>query len=120
MCNKCFHDNKISTTAMFSVDKGDYTISIGNVPCLKCPNCGEVTFTDEVSAKLEKMVEEMALKRSKPRRPLTDEQIAEIESRAPKDEDIAYDEDCPPTTPEQAANFRRARKIWRDFNADGK
>ena len=37
----------------------------------------------------------------KPRKPLTEEEIAEIEARAPRDEDIAYDEDCPPSTPEQ-------------------
>lgn len=40
------------------------------------------------------------------RRPLTPEQIAMIEARAPKDEDIVYDEDCPPMTEEQLAQFR--------------
>ena len=32
----------------------------------------------------------------KPRKPLTPEEIAAIEARAPRDEDIVYDEDCPP------------------------
>ena len=38
---------------------------------------------------------------------LTREQIAEIEARAPRDEDIVYDEDCPPMTDEQLRQFRR-------------
>ena len=42
-----------------------------------------------------------------PRKRLTPEQIAEIEVRAPKDEDIVYDEDCPPMTDEQLKQFRR-------------
>ena len=43
-----------------------------------------------------------------PRKPLTAEEIAGIEARAPRDEDIAYDEDCPPSTPEQLELFRCA------------
>ncbi len=38
---------------------------------------------------------------------LTPEQIAEIEAHAPDDEDISYDEDCPPMTDEQLRQFRR-------------
>ena len=41
------------------------------------------------------------------RRPLTDAEIAAIEARAPRDDEIAYDEDCPPSTPEQLRQFRR-------------
>ncbi len=43
----------------------------------------------------------------KPRQSLTAEQIAEIEARAPRDEDIVYDEDCPKMTEEQLRQFRR-------------
>jgi len=43
----------------------------------------------------------------KPRKPLTPEEIAAIEARAPRDEDIIYDEDCPPMTEEQLRRFRR-------------
>ena len=39
--------------------------------------------------------------------PLTPEQIAEIEARAPKDDEIVYDEDCPELTEEQLQKFRR-------------
>ena len=43
----------------------------------------------------------------KPRKPLTPEQIAAIEARAPRDEDIVYDDDCPEMTEEQLKQFRR-------------
>ena len=43
----------------------------------------------------------------KPRQPLTPERIAEIEARAPRDEEIVYDEDCPEMTDEQLRQFRR-------------
>ena len=42
-----------------------------------------------------------------PHRCLTQEQIAEIEAHAPKDEGIIYDEDCPPMTDEQLRQFKR-------------
>lgn len=42
-----------------------------------------------------------------PRKHLTREQIAEIEAHAPRDEDIVYDEDCPPMTDEQLRQFKR-------------
>ena len=31
-------------------------IVVRNVPCLECPICGETTFADEVSERLEKIV----------------------------------------------------------------
>lgn len=43
----------------------------------------------------------------KPRKPLTAEEIAAIEARAPRDEDIVYDEDCPEMTDEQLKQFKR-------------
>ena len=42
-----------------------------------------------------------------PRRPLTQKEIMELEARAPRDEDILFDEDCPPSTPEQLLQFKR-------------
>lgn len=49
-----------------------------------------------------------ALKRNPERRkPLTLEEIAEIEARAPLDEEIVYDEDCPEMTEEQLRQFKR-------------
>ena len=56
MCNACFEDNKIKTFTTFTVDYKGCIIVIRNVPCLECQICGEITFTDEVSAQLEKIV----------------------------------------------------------------
>ena len=57
MCNFCFDDNKIKTKTTFTVEYKDCIIVIKNVPCLECQMCGEITFTDDVSDKLEKIVE---------------------------------------------------------------
>lgn len=56
MCNACFRDDKLETTTTFTVEYKDCIIIIKHVPCLECQVCGEVTITDEVSAKLEKLV----------------------------------------------------------------
>ena len=53
MCNACFGDNKLKTKTTFTVEYEDCIIVIKNVPCLECEVCGEITFTDEVSARLE-------------------------------------------------------------------
>lgn len=40
--------------------------------------------------------------------PLTPEQEAELDALSKmRDEDIVFDEDCPPQTPEQLAKFKR-------------
>ena len=57
MCNACFRDNKIKTLTTFTVEYKGCIIVVKNVPCLECPICGEITFTDDVSAKLEMLVE---------------------------------------------------------------
>jgi len=55
-----------------------------------------------------------------PRRPLTPKEIAELEARAPRDEDILFDEDCPPSTPEQLRKFRRVYPRLTDRGAAAK
>jgi YgiT-type zinc finger domain-containing protein len=57
MCASCFSDDKIKTTTTFTVEYQGCIIVVKNVPCLECQMCGEVTFTDDVSAKLEVLVE---------------------------------------------------------------
>ncbi len=42
---------------------------------------------------------------------LTREEIDEIEARAPQDEEIIYDEDCPPMTDEQLRRFKRVNPL---------
>lgn len=56
MCNACFDDNKRNTKTTFTVEYKGCIIVIKNVPCLECEICGEVTFTDKVSEKLESLV----------------------------------------------------------------
>ena len=57
MCKACFSDDKLNTKTTFTVEYNDCIIVVKNVPCLECPICGEITFTDDVSAKLEMLVE---------------------------------------------------------------
>ncbi|MBR4514719.1 MAG: type II toxin-antitoxin system MqsA family antitoxin [Lachnospiraceae bacterium] len=56
MCNSCFRDDKINTSTTFTVEYKGCIIVIKNVPCLECQICGETTFSDEVSERLEKLV----------------------------------------------------------------
>ena len=47
-------------------------------------------------------------KRIGPSTPLTKEQIERLDAlKAMKDEDIVFDEDCPPTTKEEGKLFKR-------------
>ena len=57
MCNACFSNEKIKTKTTFTVQYNECIIVVKNVPCLECPICGEITFTDEGSEKLELIVE---------------------------------------------------------------
>lgn len=57
MCNACFEDNKNKTFTTFTVEYNGCTIVVRNVPCLECQLCGEITFTDNVSAQLERIVD---------------------------------------------------------------
>jgi YgiT-type zinc finger domain-containing protein len=56
MCNSCFKDDKLMTTTTFTVEYKGCIIVIRNVPCFECQICGEVTFSDAVSARLEELV----------------------------------------------------------------
>ena len=57
MCNMCFKIDKISTTTTFTVKKKKKIIVVKNVPCLECTVCGEILFSNDVSEKLEKIIE---------------------------------------------------------------
>lgn len=56
MCNACFKDDKIKTFTTFTVEYKGCIIVVKNVPCLECQICGEITFTNEVSECLERLV----------------------------------------------------------------
>ena len=57
MCNMCFKIDKISTTTTFTVQYKGCIIVVKNVPCLECSVCGEILFSNDVSEKLEKIIE---------------------------------------------------------------
>ena len=46
----------VESTTVFTVQFGNSVIVIKNVPCFECEICGYTEFSDEVSEKLEKMV----------------------------------------------------------------
>lgn len=56
MCNACFRDDKIKSHTTFTVEYKDCIIVVKNVPCFECQICGEITFSDEVSERLEELV----------------------------------------------------------------
>ena len=56
MCEECFGENKIPATTTFTIEHDTRVIVVRNVPCLKCRACGDVTFSDDVSARLEQIV----------------------------------------------------------------
>lgn len=56
MCSSCFK-NTIKTKTTFTVDFEERIIIVRNVPCLECQMCGEIIFSEEVSANLERIVE---------------------------------------------------------------
>lgn len=57
MCKYCFGDKQIETTTSFTVDKGERLIVVRHVPCIECPVCGEVLISEEVSERLEEILE---------------------------------------------------------------
>lgn len=54
-CMKCRGEMRQDTTT-FVVDKDNCCIVVRSVPCLQCEACGEVVYTGEVAANLEKIV----------------------------------------------------------------
>lgn len=58
MCNACFEDDKLELFTDFKLELNDRVIVVRDVPCLKCQVCGEITFSDDVSAHLEELVHE--------------------------------------------------------------
>ena len=47
----------ISSTTTFMVDLGNCIIIVKNVPCSQCSQCGEISYSNEVAKRLEKIVD---------------------------------------------------------------
>lgn len=52
LCKGAMTNSKTS----YVVDLEKCVIVIRNVPCLKCEQCGEIAYTDEVAQRLEEIV----------------------------------------------------------------
>ena len=57
-CFYCKGDMVLSTTT-YMVDLGKCIIIVKNVPCHKCSQCGEVSFSGTVVAQLEEITEKL-------------------------------------------------------------
>ena len=55
-CFMCKGEN-ISSTTTFMVDLGNCIIIVKNVPCSQCSQCGEISYSNEVAKRLEKIVD---------------------------------------------------------------
>ena len=56
MCMLCKCDTVKRSTTTHVVNYSGSVIVIKNVPCEECEQCGEIFYTDEVAARLEKIV----------------------------------------------------------------
>ena len=48
--------NLVAGTTTFMCDMGTCIIIIKNVPCNKCTQCGEISYSDEVSKNIQKII----------------------------------------------------------------
>ena len=58
MCIFCKHSTIKQSTTTHVVNHQDSRIIIKNVPCLECEQCDEKYYTDDVSERLEQIVNE--------------------------------------------------------------
>ena len=56
MCMFCKCDTVKQSTTTHVVNYSGSVIVIKNVPCEECEQCGEIFYTDEVAASMEKIV----------------------------------------------------------------
>ena len=56
MCIFCKNDTVVESTTTHVINYEGCIIVIKNVPCLECDQCGEKYYTDEVTEKLEIIV----------------------------------------------------------------
>lgn len=60
ICFFCKGEMEAATTTFMS-DLGTCIVIIKNVPCLKCSQCGEEVFSDDVAKNLEKIINKLKL-----------------------------------------------------------
>ena len=59
--DKCFFckGNMVEDTTNYMVDLDGHFIIIRNVPCHKCTQCGEVSYSGEMVVRIEKIIEKL-------------------------------------------------------------
>ena len=57
MCMYCKNSTTVNSTTTHVVNYKNCIIVIKNVPCLECDQCGEKYYTDEVTERLELIVD---------------------------------------------------------------
>lgn len=59
--DKCFFckENMVEDTTNYMADLDGHFIIIRNVPCHKCTQCGEVSYSGEVVVRIEKIIEKL-------------------------------------------------------------
>ena len=58
---KCFFckDEMNESTTTYMEDLGSCIVIIKNVPCMKCPQCGEVSYSGAVVSRIEQIVDNL-------------------------------------------------------------
>ena len=58
---KCFFckDEMTESTTTYMEDLGSCIVIIKNVPCMKCPQCGEVSYSGTVMLHIEQIVDNL-------------------------------------------------------------
>lgn len=58
---KCFFckDEMTSSTTTYMEDLGNCIVIIKNVPCKKCPQCGEISYSGSVVRRIEQIVDDL-------------------------------------------------------------
>ncbi|MBQ0166819.1 MAG: type II toxin-antitoxin system MqsA family antitoxin [Treponema sp.] len=57
-CFMCKGKN-VEDTTTFMCDLGNCIVIIKNVPCFRCTQCGEISYSDEVSKNIQKIIEKL-------------------------------------------------------------
>ena len=58
---KCFFckDEMVEATTTYMEDLGSCIVIIKNVPCMKCPQCGEVSYSGTVVRQIEQITDKL-------------------------------------------------------------
>ena len=58
-CPKCNEGKMVAGKKSFFAQYDDYDVIIKNVPCMICPQCGEVMYSEDVMEKINYILEKI-------------------------------------------------------------